>query len=117
VSSITVSHLQGRVDLAGGRQPLISLPPVPRDRAEQRAGLELDALLVDEELPHPAVDRVHEEIGDPHRALQGVLLCTLCACAEGDNSVSDLHVHQSRNCSGGQLASEEDGSLRHQIKG
>lgn len=74
-----LSYLQDRVDLAGGGQPLIGLLPVARDGAEQRAGLELDALLVDEELLHAAVDRVHEEIRDPRRASQGILLGSLCA--------------------------------------
>lgn len=72
-------YLQDRVDLVGGGQPLVSLPPVARDGAEQRAGLELNPLLVDEELLHPAIDRVHEQISDPRRASQGALLRSLCA--------------------------------------
>jgi len=45
----------------------------------------LDALLVDEELLHAAVDRVDEEIGHPQRASQGILLgsLSLLALAEG----------------------------------
>jgi hypothetical protein len=45
----------------------------------------LDALLVDEELLHPAVDRVDEEIGHPHRASQGILLGSLYACVKEDS--------------------------------
>ena len=73
-------HLQDWVDFVGGSQPLVSLLPVARDSGEQRAGLMLDALLVDEELLHAAVDRVDEEIGHPQRASQGILLGSLCAC-------------------------------------
>ena len=81
-SSTSVSHLQDRVDFVGGSQPLVSLLPVARDSGEQRAGLMLNALLVDEELLHATVDHVDEEIGHPQRASQGILLGSLSACVK-----------------------------------
>ena len=96
-SSMSVSHLQDRVDFVGGSQPLVSLLPVARDSGEQRACLVLDAPLVDEELLHAAVDRVHEEIGHPHSASQSIVLGSIYVCVCVSLIVGNLHNRNQGN--------------------
>ena len=90
-------HLQDWVDFVGGSQPLVSLLPVARDSGEQRACLVLDAPLVDEELLHAAVDRVHEEIGHPHSASQSIVLGSIYVCVCVSLIVGNLHNRNQGN--------------------
>jgi hypothetical protein len=82
-NSIIATHLQDRIDVIGGSQPLVHLLPVARDSVEQCTCLKLDVFLIDKQLLHPPAPlhrRVHKEVSHAHRGSQGIVLGFLCTC-------------------------------------